>query len=111
MSGTRDAELEALIAEYETQLLRFATRIVNDADAARDVVQQAAATGVAESIKIDMPPSGRVLTFHRAVQIDWGSDLNIAFKSRATHTAQWQGQVWPTLILFMGLSLVLRRRR
>ncbi|MFT5240213.1 MAG: RNA polymerase sigma factor (sigma-70 family) [Candidatus Promineifilaceae bacterium] len=39
--GTRDAELEALIAEYETQLLRFATRIVNDADAARDVVQQA----------------------------------------------------------------------
>ena len=40
-SDKRDAELDVLIAEYETPLLRYATRIVNDADAARDVVQQA----------------------------------------------------------------------
>ncbi|MFT5474476.1 MAG: hypothetical protein ACI856_002817, partial [Kiritimatiellia bacterium] len=110
MRGFREGNYTAKYAEQVSQSLsaKDNTALLELAD--RFIEQQAAAAGVAESIKIDMPPSGRVLTFHRPVQIDWGSDLNIAFKTRATHASQWWEQVWPTLVLFMGLSLVLRRR-
>lgn len=35
-----DAELEGIVAEYQTPLIRYAARLVNDGDAARDVVQK-----------------------------------------------------------------------
>jgi RNA polymerase sigma-70 factor (ECF subfamily) len=35
----RDAEVEAIVAEHEKGLLRYAARIVNDPNAAQDVVQ------------------------------------------------------------------------
>ena len=43
--------------------------------------QQAAAAGVKESIQIQMPEHGRVLSFFRQVQIDPDSAVTVSFAS------------------------------
>ena len=38
--GSHGGQIETIMAEHETALLRYATRILNDPDAAQDVVQE-----------------------------------------------------------------------
>lgn len=63
--------------------------------------QQVAAQGVVRAINVTLPRHGKLLKFHRAVQVDPDGELSIAFR---TGTGWWMvlfRLAWPAVLLFV----------
>jgi hypothetical protein len=73
--------------------------------AQRLIQQQDAAVSSPATIRADIPESGRVLTFHRAVLVDQWADLNIGLKAAAAGAVAWGARFFMLTGVFLVLAL------
>ncbi|MCD6049784.1 MAG: hypothetical protein K0Q55_1187 [Verrucomicrobia bacterium] len=89
--------MDANTADDNAVMVRLAERIIQ---------QQDAAVPNPAEIRATIPQQGRLLTFHRSVQVDQMTDLSIKLETRAFRTASMGLRVGILGVLFVGFALV-----
>ncbi|MGV3755373.1 MAG: hypothetical protein ACO1QS_08340 [Verrucomicrobiota bacterium] len=89
--------IDANTADDNAVLMRLAERIIQ---------QQDAAVPNPAEIRATIPQQGRLLTFHRSVQVDTWTDLTVEMETRAFRTASMGLRAGILGALFVGFALV-----
>ncbi len=87
--------IESNTADENAALMKLAERLVQ---------QQDAAVAAPAVIRASIPQQGRLLTFHRAVQVDTWADLNIQLKTKANRAASIALRFLTLTAVFVGLA-------
>jgi hypothetical protein len=80
-----------------------------DIVADRMVGQQDAAKAAVSAIRVAMPEHGLALRFSRKLMVDPEAPLSVEFRIVHGGIATAAGRLWPPVLLFVGLLLLLRR--
>lgn len=88
--------IDSKSAEENAAFMRLAERIVQ---------QQDAAVASPTAIRASIPEQGRLLSFHRAVQVNTWADLRIGLEARAVHRASAGLRLLVLAALFVGFGL------
>ena len=87
--------IESNTADENAALMKLAERLVQ---------QQDAAVAAPAVIRASIPQQGRLLTFHRAVQVDTWADLEIKLKTKANRAASIALRVIVLGCVFVALA-------
>jgi len=113
VAGFQNGEFTPEYARSVAQQLTDKDNRALETVADKIIEQQAAAAGVVTAISVTMPEHGKILRFHRQLQIDPAGELSVVFRARSGHLLSTLSRLVAPLVLFLALwaGFALRRGR